>query len=76
MSSMAAPQEDSGVKRRVREHRRRLRSQGLRPVQIWVPDVRSPEFEQEAHHQSAAVAASEHAADDQAFIDALSMDEE
>ncbi|MFV0526653.1 MAG: antitoxin MazE family protein [Acidimicrobiales bacterium] len=73
---MAAPQEDSGVKRRVSEHRRRLRAQGLRPVQIWVPDVRSPEFEREAHRQSLAVAASDHAADDQAFIEALSLDEE
>ncbi|MGI8625042.1 MAG: antitoxin MazE-like protein, partial [Geodermatophilaceae bacterium] len=29
---------------RVREHRERLRQQGLRPVQIWVPDVRAHEF--------------------------------
>lgn len=64
------------MKRRVSEHRRRLRAQGLRPVQIWVPDVRSPEFEREAHRQSLAVAASDHAADDQAFIEALSLDEE
>jgi hypothetical protein len=41
-----------------------------------VPDVRSPEFEREAHRQSAAVAASAHAIDDQAFIDAVSLDEE
>ena len=73
---MTASHEDAGVKKRVREHRRRLRAQGLRPVQIWVPDVRSPEFECEAHRQSAAVAASEHAADDQAFIDAVSMDDD
>lgn len=73
---MVAPPEDSGVKRRVREHRRRLRAQGLRPVQIWVPDVRSLEFEQEAHRQSGVVAASEHAGDDQAFIDALSLDDD
>jgi len=61
---------------RVRRHRDRLRAQGLRPVQIWVPDVRSPAFAAEAHRQSAAVAASANAADDQAFIDALSTDEE
>jgi len=73
---MAAPHEDSGVSKRVREHRRRLRAQGLRPVQIWVPDVRSPEFEREAHRQSGAVAASEHAGADQAFIDALSLDDD
>jgi len=72
---MATPQEDSGVKKRVSEHRRRLRAQGLRPVQIWVPDVRSPEFAGEAHRQAAAVAASGHAADDQAFIDAASLDD-
>lgn len=59
---------------RVREHRQRLRAQGLRPVQIWVPDVRTPEFAAEAHRQSAAIAASEHDADDQAFVDAISVD--
>ena len=59
---------------RVREHRRRLRAQGLRPVQIWVPDVRAPEFVAEAHRQSAAIAASEHESDDQAFVDAISVD--
>ncbi len=57
---------------KVREHRERLREQGLRPIQIWVPDVRSPAFRSEAHRQSAAVAASGRAADDQAFIDAIS----
>src|ERR1035437_3866751 len=59
---------------RVRENRQRLRAQGLRPVQIWVPDVRAPEFVAEAHRQSAAIAASEHEADDQAFVDAISVD--
>lgn len=73
---MTAPHEDAGVTRRVREHRRRLRAQGLRPVQIWVPDVRSPEFDDEAHRQSVAVAASAHAADDQEFIDAVSVDDD
>jgi hypothetical protein len=57
---------------KVREHRERLREQGLRPLQIWVPDVRSPAFRSEAHRQSAAVAAGAHAREDQAFIDAVS----
>ncbi len=57
---------------KVREHRERLREQGLRPIQIWVPDVRSPSFRSEAHRQSAAVAVSAHAEDDQAFVDAVS----
>ena len=57
---------------KVREHRERLRGQGLRPIQIWVPDVRAPAFRSEAHRQSLAVAVSPHASDDQAFIDAVS----
>jgi hypothetical protein len=56
---------------KVREHRERLRAQGLRPIQVWVPDVRSPAFRSEAHRQSAVVAASARAVDDQAFIDAV-----
>jgi hypothetical protein len=58
---------------RVREHRRRLREQGLRPIQIWVPDVRAPRFRAEAHRQSALVAMSEQDAEDQAFVDAVSV---
>ena len=65
----------SPVRERVSSHRARLRAQGMRPVQIWVPDVRSPQFVAEAHRQSAAVASSTHAEEDQAFIDALSRDE-
>ena len=57
---------------KVGEHRARLRAAGLRPIQIWVPDVRAPSFRSEARRQSAAVAASIEARDDQAFIDAIS----
>ena len=57
---------------KVREHRERLRLQGLRPIQIWVPDVRAPAFRSEARRQSRAVAASARAHEDQAFIDAVS----
>lgn len=66
----------SSVRERVSSHRARLRAQGMRPIQIWVPDVRSSEFAAEAHRQSQAVAASTFAQDDQAFIDALSSSEE
>lgn len=58
----------------MREHRQRLRDQGLRPIQIWVPDVRAPEFAAEAHRQSALIAASEHEVEDQAFVEAISVD--
>lgn len=57
---------------KVQEHRRRLREQGLRPIQIWVPDVRSAAFRAEAHRQSLAISEGAHARDDQAFIDAIS----
>lgn len=60
------------VKDRVKAHRERMRAQGLRPIQIWVPDVRSPEFAAEAHRQSALVASA--AGDDMEFVEAISSD--
>jgi hypothetical protein len=57
---------------KVRAYRERLRRQGLRPIQIWVPDVRSRAFKAEAHRQSLAVAESPHAVEDQEFIEAVS----
>jgi hypothetical protein len=60
------------IRDKVRAYRERLRRQGLRPVQIWVPDVRSPDFQREAHRQSAVVARSSFATEDQEFIDAVS----
>jgi len=44
----------------------------LRPIQIWVPDVRAPGFKAQARRQSLAVATSPQANEDQAFIDAAS----
>lgn len=67
-----ADQEHPTVRQRVADHRGRLRRQGLRPVQIWVPDVRAPGFAAEAHRQSGLAASSPHAAEDQAFVDAIS----
>ena len=60
---------------RVQRHRDRLRADGMRPVQLWVVDVRTPEFVRDARAQACAVAASPHADDDQMFIDAVSNDE-
>ena len=39
---MTATSRSKQVRENVREHRQRLRAQGLRPIQIWVPDVRAP----------------------------------
>jgi hypothetical protein len=71
--SGASPQElrRAAIRLKVREHRQRLRSQGMRPIQIWVPDVRSPEFSAEARRQSQLVAQSAQEAEIQALIDSL-----
>ena len=62
----------SGVSDRVEKYRAALRAAGLRPIQIWVPDVRSRSFASKAHRQSLAVASSRHVQEDQEFIDAVS----
>jgi len=69
---MTAPSPPRSTRARVEHHRQRLRREGLRPVQVWVPDTRSAAFAAEAHRQSAAIARSMFEADDQAFIDAIS----
>ena len=58
-------------RRKVREHRERLRAQGMRPIQIWVPDVQAPGFEAEARRQSLLVAQSPEEAEIQAFLDSV-----
>ena len=40
------------VNARVQKHRDALRQAGLRPVQLWVPDTRRPDFAQECLRQS------------------------
>ena len=40
------------VNTRVQRHRDALRMAGLRPVQIWVPDTRRPDFAQECQRQA------------------------
>jgi hypothetical protein len=69
---MASTSKPNSARVKVRKHRERLRLQGLRPLQIWVPDVRAPAFRSQAHRQSLAVAASSKAREDQAFVDAAS----
>ncbi len=69
---MATPAISRSSKSKVRAYRLRLRAMGLRPIQIWVPDVRTQNFKSEAHRQALAVARSAHAEADQAFIDAIS----
>ena len=50
--------------KRMASYRQRMRAAGLRPVQIWVPDTRSPDFVEICHRQSRTVAASDPAGDE------------
>lgn len=65
---MASPD----TNKRVADHRARLRGQGLRPLQIWVPDTRSAEFAAEAHRQSALAATADRESGDQDWVDDVS----
>jgi hypothetical protein len=56
---------------RVRAYRERLRTQGLRPIQIWVPDVNSPEFRDAAHRESLPIAQRSAEEDEQQFIESI-----
>jgi hypothetical protein len=50
--------------KRVANYRQKMRAAGLRPVQIWVPDTRSPGFAEKCRRQARAVAASDPAGDE------------
>jgi hypothetical protein len=56
---------------RVRKHRESLRAAGLRPIQIWIPDVRSKHFAAQARRQSQAIAQSAKEQEDLAFIESI-----
>jgi Protein of unknown function (DUF3018) len=45
-------------------YRQRMRAAGLRPVQIWVPDVNAPGFAEACRRQARAIAASDSAGDE------------
>lgn len=49
----------SAIASRVEKYRANLREKGLKPVQIWVPDVRGKGFAEECKRQAMAVKHSE-----------------
>ena len=62
--------QNQSVRERVQSHRNRLRASGLRPVQIWVPDTRHPNFAEECRRQSLLAAESDKADKEmQGFMD-------
>ena len=48
-----------------------MRERGLRPVQVWVPDVRTPEFAAQARAQSVLVARADVDGHEQGFVEAV-----
>jgi hypothetical protein len=73
MPNAKSTEDDRALTRaKVKSHRERLRAQGLRPVQIWIPDTRAPGFAEEARRQCLIANASDQARQDQAFIDSVS----
>lgn len=58
--------------RRAGEYRQRMHERGYRPVQVWVPDVRSARFAAEAHREALALAEADRHSDDMDFVEAIS----
>ena len=56
---------------KVRAWRERMRAAGLKPITLWLPDVKSEEFKAEARRQSLAIANSAGEQEDMAFIESL-----
>jgi hypothetical protein len=56
---------------KVRAYRARMRRKGMKLIQIWVPDPKSPYFAAEARRQSRLIAESPTEKKDQAFIDSV-----
>jgi len=60
---------------RVQKHRAKLRAQGLRPVQLWVPNTKDPAFIAECRRQSRLVSESEkNDVEIEKFMDAAWLD--
>jgi hypothetical protein len=69
---MTAMSKQEQNRQKAASYRERQRAKGLRLVQRWLPDTKSKEFLEEAERQSKIAAASPHAAEDQAWVDAVS----
>ena len=54
---------------KMRDYRARLRAAGLRPLQIWVPDTRTPRLAKQARRQSLLASSKTSEQEIAAFID-------
>ena len=57
---------------KVSAYRERMPRPGMKRIEIWVPDPKSPYFAAEARRQAQMIAESSYEKEDQAFIDAVS----
>ena len=63
------------VNDRVQKYRDGLRKAGLRPIQIWVPDTRRPDFAEQCRRQSSLVGEADRADTDlMEFMDEILED--
>ena len=69
---MSPAEKRKANRERVRAYGASMRAKGMKLVQVWVPDLDSPEYIAEARRQSRLAAESPHAAEDQAFVDSIS----
>lgn len=58
------PESPAKSTERMASYRQRMREAGLRPVQIWAPDTRSPDFVETCRRQARAIAADDPAGDE------------
>lgn len=58
------PESPARSTERMASYRQRMREAGLRPVQIWAPDTRSPDFVETCRRQARAIAADDPAGDE------------
>jgi Protein of unknown function (DUF3018) len=64
------------ARRKMADHRRRLRARGLRPVQVWVADLRDPTVRARLAADAAVVRGHASTAEGHAFADAALADVE
>ena len=67
---MNRPQSNDS-KSRVARHRAAMRAKGYRLKQFWLPEVRTPEFREQARRDALAIAAQLAESDDIAFAEAV-----
>ncbi len=70
MTEDYADVEPRSGRERQRRYRARLRAQGLRPVELWLPDTRQPAFIEACRRQSRLISDTERRQRDENFWEA------